>query len=110
MKWVEINQSELTDRTVQSITVEGKRLVLIKFKDQYFVTESKCPHAGADISQGWCSDNGNLVCPFHRYEYQLENGRGKIGQGDYLKIYPTKIENQKLYVGLKENWWRKLFN
>lgn len=110
MKWVEINQSELTEKAIQTILVEGKRLVLVKFKEQFFVTESKCPHAGADISQGWCNDEGNLVCPFHRNEYQLVNGRGKAGQGDYLKIYPTRFENQKLYVGINNSWWRRLFN
>ena len=77
MKWIEIDQNQLKDKAVQTVFVGGKRLVLIKFLNQYFVTESKCPHAGADISQGWCNDEGNLVCPFHRYEYQLENGRGK---------------------------------
>lgn len=109
MIWVEVNQSELIEKTVQAILVGGRRLVLIKFKDQYFVTESKCPHAGADISQGWCNDDGNLVCPFHRYEYQLHNGRGKQGQGDYIKIYPTKIENHKLFVGFTKNWISRIF-
>ena len=110
MRWVEINQDKLTDKTVQKISVEGKILVLIKFKADFFITESKCPHAGADISQGWCNKDGNLVCPFHRHEYQLSNGRGKVGQGDYLKTYPVKQEFGKIFVGFKEGWWEKLFH
>jgi nitrite reductase/ring-hydroxylating ferredoxin subunit len=110
MRWIEIDQSKLTEKTIQLIRIEDKQLVLIKFKKEVFVTSSKCPHAGADISQGWCTDDGNLVCPFHRYEYQLNNGRGKLGQGDYLKTYPVKVENDKIYVGFKYNWWNKLFH
>ena len=110
MKWIEIDQNQLTDKAVQPVFVGGKKLVFIKFQEHIFITESKCPHAGADISQGWCNANGNLVCPFHRNEYQLENGRGKQGQGDYLKTYPVKLENKKIYVGFKESWWNKLFH
>lgn len=109
MRWVEIDQSKLKDITVQQINVEGKQMVLIKFKDEFFATAYKCPHAGADISQGWCNDEGNLVCPFHRYEYHLKNGRGKAGQGDYLKTYSVKLENGKLFIGFKDSWLKKLF-
>lgn len=110
MRWVEIDQSKLKDITVQQINVEGKQMVLIKFKDEFYATASKCPHAGADISQGWCNDEGNLVCPFHRYEYHLKNGRGKVGQGDYLTTYPVKFESGKLFIGLKDSWFKKLFH
>lgn len=110
MKWVEINQEKLSNKPVQRISVEGKTLVYVKFNEEIFITESKCPHAGADISLGWCNSEGNLVCPFHRNEYQLKNGRGKVGQGDYLKTYPVKQELGKVFVGLKISWWKNLFH
>ena len=62
MKWIEIDQNQLKDKAVQPVFVGGKKLVFIKFQERIFITESKCPHAGADISQGWCNANGNSCC------------------------------------------------
>ena len=33
-----------------------------------------CPHQGADLSQGWIQDNRYLVCPRHRWMFDLEDG------------------------------------
>lgn len=109
MKWISVDKCVLKDLPVQSIDINGKRICLVKTANKYFATETKCPHAGADISQGWC-ENDHLVCPFHRYKYNLETGRGIEGQGDYITIYPVKEEKEQLLIGIKENWFKKLFN
>ncbi|MBK0383870.1 Rieske 2Fe-2S domain-containing protein [Pedobacter sp. SD-b] len=108
MRWVAIEKHQIKDVELQLITVEGKKICLVKYNSEYFATAAKCPHAGADISQGWC-ENGFLVCPFHRYKYNLETGRGIIGQGDYIEIYPIKESKDQLLIGVKENWWKRIF-
>jgi len=32
-----------------------------------------CPHQGADLSQGWIEDDRYLVCPRHRWRFDLQN-------------------------------------
>jgi 3-phenylpropionate/trans-cinnamate dioxygenase ferredoxin subunit len=108
MKWIVIEKHELTDTPIQLITIEGKKICLVKYNNKYFATTSKCPHAGADISQGWC-ENGYLVCPFHRYKYNLETGRGITGQGDYIEKYPVKVNANQLFIGVKQKWWKRVF-
>ena len=29
----------------------------------------RCPHREAPLSEGWCSSDGNLVCPYHGWEF-----------------------------------------
>jgi len=108
MKWFSIEKSSLKNQTVQSIHINGKNICLVQFNDLYFATSNKCPHAGADISQGWC-ENGHLVCPFHRYKYDLKTGRGIKGQGDYIETYPLKVEETKISIGMKESLFHKWF-
>jgi 3-phenylpropionate/trans-cinnamate dioxygenase ferredoxin subunit len=43
-----------------------------------------------------------LICPFHRYEYDLNTGRGAKGQGDYIEIYATEVRNEGIYVAIPE--------
>ncbi len=33
-----------------------------------------CPHQGADLAQGWIEGGRYLVCPRHRWQFDLENG------------------------------------
>ncbi|OAQ39538.1 hypothetical protein A5893_08040 [Pedobacter psychrophilus] len=107
MKWIAINKNELKDMPIQILVVEGKKICLVHYNDEYFATSAKCPHAGADISQGWC-ESGYLVCPFHRYKYNLETGRGVAGQGDYIEKYSVKENENQLLIGLTESWWKRI--
>ncbi|WP_166332489.1 Rieske (2Fe-2S) protein [Sphingobacterium chungjuense] len=90
---------------VSSIQVDGKKLCLVYQSGQPHITSAKCPHAGADLSQGWCED-GKLICPFHRHAFDIETGKGNPGQGNYINTYPTKQENGSWYVGITKPWWK----
>lgn len=108
MKWIKIDGPVPEHDFVQQIKVDGKKLCLIKHQDKLHVVQNTCPHAGGILSGGWCKD-GKIVCPLHRYEYDLKNGRGAPGQGDYIDIYPVNVKADGIYVGLKEGFWKRLF-
>jgi nitrite reductase/ring-hydroxylating ferredoxin subunit len=107
MEWYKILPPSVlsSDNFIRSINVSAKKLCIIKLDDRIFAVQNKCPHAGADLSQGWCNE-GNLVCPYHRHEFDLETGRGIPGQGDYINIYPVEIRDDGIYVGMKKSWWQ----
>ncbi len=43
--------------------------------DRVFALDNLCPHKGARLSLGFIE--GDLVtCPFHGWQYRLDNGRG----------------------------------
>lgn len=109
MKWIKIFHPDIMLEAdfIKKINASGKNLCAIKTDGKLLVVQNRCPHAGADLSEGWCS-NGNIVCPYHRYEFDLESGRGKAGQGNYINIYPVKTGDNGIYVGLKESWWNQI--
>lgn len=108
MNWIKIPISLPTEDTVTQITMDGKKLCLIKNQNELYVIQNTCPHAGGILSGGWCKE-GNIVCPVHRWEYNLKTGRGAEGQGDYITIYPTELRADGLYVGFKESFWKRFF-
>lgn len=105
MNWIKIMSNDVLEgeNFIRLIRVDGKKICLVKVGDEFFATQNRCPHAGADLSLGICKDK-KLICSFHRYEYDLKTGRGAAGQGDYLNIYPIKKEEDGLYVGFKDKW------
>ncbi len=108
LKWYKIDTEIPEEEFVKQIMVEGKKLCLVKHEGEFFVVQNYCPHAGGVLSGGWCK-NGHLICPIHRWEYNLQTGRGAEGQGDYINKYPVELRADGIYVGFKENWLKRFF-
>ncbi len=109
MNWYKID-AEIPDIDfVKQININGKKLCLVRDQEILYVIQNTCPHAGGILSEGWCK-NGHIICPIHRWEYNLETGRGAEGQGDYIDKYPIDQRSDGVYVGFKEGWITRLFN
>lgn len=93
---------------IKKVDVGGKSICIIREAGKFYATSSRCPHAGADISQGWC-EGGKIVCPYHRHKFDLESGRGDPGQGDFISTYSLREENGKWFVGIPKPWWKTIF-
>jgi nitrite reductase/ring-hydroxylating ferredoxin subunit len=111
MIWVKVlSKQELNSEDfVKMIVVNSKKICLIKTANSFYAIQNSCPHAGGILSGGWCKE-GNIVCPIHRYEYNLTTGRGAEGQGDFIDVYPTELREDGLYVGFKRSWVKRLFS
>jgi UDP-MurNAc hydroxylase len=50
------------ERTV--VTAGGKRYAIQRF----------CPHQGADLAEAWIEGGRYLLCPRHRWQFDLQDG------------------------------------
>lgn len=71
----------------------------------FFAVNDKCPHNGASLGNGYCTAEGSVVCPVHRYHFDLKTGRAKSGLGDYVQTYPLETRNDGIYIGFEETVW-----
>ncbi|MES2779998.1 MAG: Rieske 2Fe-2S domain-containing protein [Bacteroidota bacterium] len=90
--------------SARSIVVEGKKLCLTRTEEGYFALEDRCPHAGARLGMGGYCEDAMLICPVHRYRYNVKTGRGT--QGDYVQTYPTETREDGVYVAIDKKWWQ----
>jgi 3-phenylpropionate/trans-cinnamate dioxygenase ferredoxin subunit len=86
--------------------VNGKKITLAKVQDKLLACAYKCPHAGGILADGVIDAACNIVCPVHRYKFNLQNGRNTSGEGYYLITFPVEIRDSGIYVGFEE---KKLF-
>lgn len=109
MKWIKLANTAIPQTDgIRKVKVEGKSICVIRHDDKLHATSARCPHAGADLSGGWC-EGGKLVCPHHRHAFDLESGRGDAGQGNYITVYPLEQRADGWFIGVKESWLSKLF-
>jgi nitrite reductase/ring-hydroxylating ferredoxin subunit len=82
--------------------VNGKKICITLFRDEWFAFAYKCPHASGIMAEGYVDAVGNVVCPVHRYKFNLKNGRNTSGEGYYLKTYPVEVREESIWVGMPE--------
>jgi nitrite reductase/ring-hydroxylating ferredoxin subunit len=108
LRWHKIEEEIPEGEFIRQVSVAGKKLCLLRNKGKIHLVQNSCPHAGGILSGGWCS-NHMIICPIHRYSYNLEDGRGAAGQGDYIDIYPVREERDGIYAGFRQSLFSRFF-
>jgi nitrite reductase/ring-hydroxylating ferredoxin subunit len=102
------NQEELENnvplKRANSMRVRGKNICLARSAEGIFAVQDKCPHNGASLSHGWVSDRNSIVCPLHRYDFDLKTGRGLSGIADCLETYPIIITDKGVFLEIEEGF------
>jgi 3-phenylpropionate/trans-cinnamate dioxygenase ferredoxin subunit len=87
---------------IHDLHIAGKDICMVRQGEQWHAFAAKCPHASGRFVDGWCDPLGNVVCPLHRYKFNMTNGRNTSGEGYHLKTYPVEQRPDGLYVGMEE--------
>jgi nitrite reductase/ring-hydroxylating ferredoxin subunit len=90
---------------VITMQVGKKKICIANTSSGFFAVNDKCPHNGASLGNGYCTDEGSVVCPVHRYHFDLKTGRAKSGLGDCVETYPIEIRETGVFIGFKETVW-----
>jgi nitrite reductase/ring-hydroxylating ferredoxin subunit len=98
-----INEMDFAGNHITVVEVKGKKICIARLNEGAFAFAYKCPHAGGILSDGYIDIVGNVVCPQHRYKYNLENGRNVSGEGYYLKHWPVELREDGVYVGMEDD-------
>lgn len=103
-EWVKVAENmPVKEASVRKVKANNRDICLIGFEGKWYAVSAKCPHAGGELAGGWCKD-GSIICPLHRYQYNLETGRGAAGQGDYIDTFPIEVCDDGIYVEVIKRW------
>lgn len=94
------NELSFAANQIAVVEADGKKLCIARFKDTYYSFSYKCPHASGIMADGFIDALGQVVCPLHRYRFNMQNGRNVSGEGYFLKTYPVEHREDGLFVGL----------
>jgi nitrite reductase/ring-hydroxylating ferredoxin subunit len=100
----DISEIHFAENNIAVTEVNGKNICIAKIKDLLFAFAYKCPHAGGLLSDGYIDVLGNIVCPIHRYKYDLKNGRNISGEGYYLKNWHVETREDGIYIAMENGF------
>jgi nitrite reductase/ring-hydroxylating ferredoxin subunit len=105
-KWYKIADAkaglQFGENNIMQIEIAGKKICIVKRLQGLAGCTAKCPHAGGNMAEGHLNKDGNIVCPVHKYVFNLENGRDVTGEGYFLKIYPVRVNEVGIFLGIEE--------
>ncbi len=88
---------------VAEVEVEGKKLCIGRYKEEWYGFAHTCPHAGASMMEAYIAGACQVVCPVHQLKFNLKNGgRDVNGEGYTLKTYPVEVREDGVYVGFED--------
>jgi nitrite reductase/ring-hydroxylating ferredoxin subunit len=93
-EWVYLCRiDEIPDGRGRTIEVAGTRLAVIRDGDSVAVFSDLCPHAGGSLGSGWIED-GELLCPLHRWRFRPRDGRCTTMRGHDAHRYPSRLDGR----------------
>ena len=101
-KWYKVSGIELSPDNLAEVELNGKKICLGKRGEKWFACAATCPHAGGELAKGYIDAFNNIVCPVHRYKFNLGNGYNTSGEGFKLKTYPVEEREDGIYILLAE--------
>lgn len=106
MNWIKIFASSeeareriKTDRP-QLLVVHGKRICLVRHTDDFFAVQDACSHNGESLSKGHVNYLGEIICPWHNYQFDLKSGRECQSRSHDLHTYPIKEDESGFFIGI----------
>lgn len=93
------NELNFNEENLAEVKIAGKHLCIANVNGKLFACPVKCPHAAASLVGGYVNVQGDIVCPLHRYKFNLISGKNTTGEGYYLKTYPIEEREDGWYIG-----------
>jgi 3-phenylpropionate/trans-cinnamate dioxygenase ferredoxin subunit len=106
MRWIKIfsepieAHKRLAENKPQLIIVNGLRICLVKRENEIFAVNDFCTHNRESLSKGIVNYTGEIICPWHGYQFNLKNGRELNQRSADLETYPIREDKDGVYIAL----------
>lgn len=91
----ELRKSLIENKTGKR-QIQDKWICFLFYNEKLYAFEEMCPHQQKSLLGAQCI-NGDIVCPFHQYKFNLQTG---CGHDLSLQTYPIKKESDRYYIQL----------
>jgi nitrite reductase/ring-hydroxylating ferredoxin subunit len=83
----------------RAVEVGGLRIAVFNDGGTFHALEGRCPHANGPLGHGWIEE-GEAVCPLHRWRFKLTTGRCTTVRGHTLHRFACEVREGQVWVGV----------
>ena len=92
-----IRADEIKEGSAKLVRVNNDEIAVFKHNGQLCAIQNACPHEGGQLSAGWIED-GAVVCPLHRYKFDLTSGVCATNAKLKAKIFKLAAQGENYTV------------
>ena len=81
----------------RSLDAAGLRVAGFRAGTDVVALSGRCPHSGGSLGHGWVED-GEVVCPVHRWRFRLADGRCTTIRGEWVCKFPCEVRGDEVWV------------
>ena len=108
MRWYRIfksiqeAQQRVPPGSLQLVRIGKRRICLAHTTGGFRAFTDTCTHLRASLSQGKLNYLDEVICPWHEYRFDTDNGEECSGRSTALALYKIELREDGLYLGLTE--------
>jgi len=88
---------DLPPGSAKAVEIAGKSVALYNVGGSVFATANTCPHRGGPLGEGELAE-GVVTCPWHRFQYDVKNGRCLTNTALSLSCHAVRLEGDSILV------------
>src|SRR4051794_31807136 len=88
---------DVPEGRARPVEVEGLRIAVFNEGGRHYALLGRCPHANGPMGLGWIED-GEAVCPLHRWRFKLATGRCTTVRGYSLHAFRCEVRDGTVWV------------
>ena len=90
---------EITEGRARAVEVDGLRIAVYRHEGLPYALLGRCPHANGPMGSGWVEE-GEAVCPLHRWRFKLATGRCTTARGESLHPFACEVRDGAVWVAV----------
>lgn len=99
--WIDAcSADELWDGEMESVSVGGRDVLLVKHNGEFVAFQGFCPHQSVPLVEGELKD-GILTCRAHLWQFDVTTGKGVNPSNCKLRRYPVRVIDTVVQIGVK---------
>lgn len=99
--WVALGRPGGRARWVVELA-DGRALAVFDVDGEYRVIDARCPHARGPLGEGAIEDGYTLVCPGHRFRYDLRSGACANHNRYDLRFFPVEVRDGVVHAAVAQ--------
>ncbi len=97
-----IRAQEIAEGAAKLLRARGEEIAVFKFNGELYGIQNICPHEGGQLCKGTI-DSGEVVCPLHRYKFDLKTGTCSTDPRLKAKIFQLVNQNDQYALAPEED-------
>jgi nitrite reductase/ring-hydroxylating ferredoxin subunit len=91
--------SDVREGGALGVEVDGLPIAVFNDGGAFHALLGRCPHSSGPLGQGWVEE-GEAVCPLHRWRFQLRTGRCTTVRGESIHRFACEVRGDEVWVGV----------